>query len=186
MAALFGALSSMLLPHAGANGVGAAAVGTGSAATGSWGVVATQSTATPPPDGALTLTATSNEALFFQAVNVGTVSLQAMTWSVTVVGVGTTVSLEACTQPWKQTGNSKCMATETAIGTWSAAVPVPSGDLASGASVSSPAVPADPTATLYLQATVSSAPVLGAQITITTAVSSGSASQLRAATVTNS
>lgn len=166
---------------------GATTMGTSTVGSGTWGVVATQSTVSPPPKTALSLTATNSAPLYFQAVNVGNVALTAMTYSVTIASTAaTTLTVTACTLPWTQVGGGLCTGVQSTVATWILSSPPPAGDVSSGSSVSTTQVPATPAGTLYLQATPGSVPLGGATFTVNTFVSSGPASQLTAPTVTNS
>ena len=184
-AALSGVLSTSCLPSAGAS-TAAAAAGTGSAATGSWGVVATQSALSPPAAEALTLTALTATPLYYKAVNVVTVTLRSMSWSVVVSGSGATLKLSTCSVAWVQGGSGTCSGVTTTVGTWVASSSPGGGQVTSGTTVTSGAVPTASTTTLYLRATPGSLPKTGAKFTVNTSVSSGGSSQLRQATVTDS
>ena len=166
----------------------AGAAGSESVGSGTWGVVPTQSTSTPPPTGPLTLSATNNTVQYFKVVNTGNISIAGMSYVVTISGgTKTALALTACSVAWTQGGAGSCSGTPTPIATWSEQSPLPNGDATNGSAVVSTAVPVTAGATLFLRATPTSA-VGGAgnTFTITTTVKSASARQIRAAQTTNS
>ena len=185
--ALLGMYCLLPLVSAAATVRAASPVGSETVTGGSWGVVPTQSTASPPPAGALTLTATNNSAQYFKVVNTGTEPLVATTYVVAIGGGGskTALTLTACSVAWTQGGSGSCTGTTTAIKAWSQQVPVPSGDVADGTAVASAAVPAQANATLFIRATPASVPASGATFTITTSVSSSSPRQIGSPATTN-
>lgn len=149
-----------------------------------WAVVPTQSTTSPPPTGALTLTASSTAPQYFRVVNAGTVSVTAMTYVVTVTSTSGSpnVKLTACTVAWAA---NACPGTSTVVATWSSKSNPPAGQVSSGTAISSTAVPAAPNASVYLQASPGGVPATGATITVNTSVSSGPTRQIRTAAATN-
>lgn len=166
---------------------GASSTGTSNVTSGTWGVVATQSTSSPPPETALALSASTTTPQYFQAVNVGSVALTAMSYSVTISSTAaTTLTLTSCTLPWTQVGSGVCTGVQATVGTWALTALPPAGDVSSGAVVATTQVPTSPAGTLYLQATPGTVPLSGATFTVSTYVSSGPGSQLRAPAVTNS
>ena len=161
--------------------------GTEGVSTGSWGVVPTQSSSMPPPVGALSLTASNNNPQYFQAVNVGTLPLVALSYSVGITSsANTTMTLTACSVPWNQGGGGGCAGTKTTIGNWSSQMPVPKGHVAGGASLTSTVVPATGNGQVSIQAKPGGVPTGGATFTVNTTVESGPTRQIRAAQTSNS
>lgn len=162
-----------------------AATGQENLTSGTWGVVPTQSTSSPPPTGPLTITTTKNGAIYFQVVNDGSVTIGGMSYAVTISSAKTTAALTACSVAWNQSGGGTCPGSSTTVGTWIDSSPPGPGRVTSGATLTSSTVPASNTAELYLRATLGGVPGTGSTITFDTSVSSGAAGQIRAGQTTN-
>ena len=185
--ALLGMSSLLPLVAVSASVNAAGVVGSESVTSGDWGVVPTQSTATPPPTGALTLTATNNSAQYFKVVNTGSTVLVGMGYAVSITGgTKTALNLTACSIAWNQGGGGTCSGTSTTVAKWSIQTPPPPGAVTNGSLVASATAPVAAGAALFLRATPASAVAGGVTFTIDTSVSSASTRQIRAAQSTNS
>lgn len=150
--------------------------------SGSWGVVATQSTSSPPPTGPLALTVTNNNPFYFSVVNDGTTSITSITYNVTLTATNTKLTLAVCSVAWNQGGAGTCSGTTTTVDTWIKGT-AGGGQVVSGTSVNSTTVPAAATAKINLRGTPGGVGGSGTTLTINMSVASN---QLRAAQTTNS
>lgn len=182
--ALLGVLAVLRPAVATAGLAGQAQSATRTVTSGTWAVVPTLLTSGVPAPGALPLTFALGAVpvpQYFEAVNTGTITVTAASYSVAVTGglSGTTaVTLTACVgASWDRTLGT-CSGTTTTIGSWTSA---------SSSAISSPAVPGTPSSRLSIKASVTGGSLTSVTVaTVNISVSSGPTRQIRAATTTNS
>lgn len=176
----------VLLAALGGQGLALASVqgsvaGSQTVTTGTFAVVPTTAAGTPPP-GALTLTWTTLALgpQYFDVVNTGTLALTATSYGVAVSGGGTgspSISLAACVGGTWTLGICSTTAAGTALGSWTSAASTP---------VSNAAAPTAVGSRLSIKASLTGLITASAVAVVTTAVSSGSTRQVRAASTTSS
>lgn len=175
-AALLLALAALTQPALAAGKAGA--TGSHGAASGTWAAIPTTSSSATPAAGstvslAFTLVTTNQ---YFYVVNTGSRTLAGLSYQMTGVGAGTTVSLWACVGGTWNTLLNTCSGTATSLG-------VSFTQASSGPSATTVAVPAAADSRVHIQARASIAVLFTA--TVSTSVTSGSGAGQVAATTTN-
>ena len=171
------------LPGIAAAAASGNASGRTTVASASWGVVATQSTAFPPPTGQLSLAVSNNTPTYFRVVNTGSVSILTYVVAITSGNPGSNVTVTACSVAWV---SNACPGTTSTVAVWSAKNSPPTGQVTSGTAITSAFVPATSPNAVFVQVLGGSFPAAGGLITVDMSVSSSGPRQIRAATTTNS
>ena len=155
-----------------------------SVSTGSFAVIPTVLTTTPPP-GPLVLTyaaALTPPAQYFDAVNTGTIDLVSAGYTVALTALlplGTnTLTLTACVGGVWNTSAGTCSGTQQSLGSWTSTTASPA---------SNPPAPATAGSRLGIRASLNAGLLNAATVaTISISVSSGPTRQIRAARTTSS